>query len=382
MDSLLSPSTDHKRRRYNPELQLKHAYPSPSPVSFSPSQPYSRGGVTMPGTSYQAHQSPAYSRAQITRAAPQQYASHSSSFNDSLRLPPLQTQFPGGPGGNTTTHKTDLGAEARANQAKSIEAMVMTIPYTNKIKVLAKISPPLMAAGVDSPVQQVRGAVIAVEGADRALLVEVGALLNEYLRRDDSCAVRTWAISNPSRIGSVHNGDEGMVGICSTSIDPLIATPQTTTGNSFIEYLSIISEWHKRSPEIIQHITTTPSPSSPSLSCTPKIPIALLPHGFSLTTSDAHALRIPINDAYAPVDHWQWMATLWRGIVGPDLTVLVKRVEDHEKMERHGGGVEIRADCAAIVVRVLPGRRVEEKVARRLGFEVLEFVRGVEGALI
>jgi hypothetical protein len=42
------------------------------------------------------------------------------------------------------------------------------------------------------------------------------------------------------------------------------------------------------------------------------------------------------------------------------------------------GGVEIRGDCAAIIVRVLEGANMDEKTARRLGFEVVEFVRNVE----
>jgi hypothetical protein len=57
----------------------------------------------------------------------------------------------------------------------------------------------------------------------------------------------------------------------------------------------------------------------------------------------------------------------------------VKRV-DREEMDRHGG-VETRRDCAAIVVRVPNAERLEEKTARRLGFEVLEFVRSVEAGL-
>lgn len=69
------------------------------------------------------------------------------------------------------------------------------------------------------------------------------------------------------------------------------------------------------------------------------------------------------------------MATLWRGIVGPDLTVYVSRVS-REEMAKFGG-VEIKGDCNAIVVRVPAGESVDEKTRRRLGFEVLEFVRGV-----
>lgn len=103
------------------------------------------------------------------------------------------------------------------------------------------------------------------------------------------------------------------------------------------------------------------------------------------------------------------MATLWRGIIGPDLTIYVKTVDinapgsgggggpngegmsGREEMNRYGG-VEIRHDCRAVIVRVEKGTgsgnngtvgQVEEKTLRRLGFEVLEFVRsegGKEGA--
>ncbi len=89
------------------------------------------------------------------------------------------------------------------------------------------------------------------------------------------------------------------------------------------------------------------------------------------------------------------MATLWRGIVGPDLTIYACRAS-RDELEKHGG-VEIRSDCSAIVVRVPEtheevkgkgkgrggeghgkegnGKEMDEKTARRLGFEVLEFVR-------
>jgi hypothetical protein len=149
----------------------------------------------------------------------------------------------------------------------------------------------------------------------------------------------------------------------------------------FVDYLSIISKWHKKSLEMTKYITTLPDFSLvesniATIPTTRVLPIALVPSGFSLTTSDTFALRIPINDSYAPVDHWQWMATLWRGIVGPDLTIYVNRVSRDEMSKM--GGVEIRDDCAAIIVRVLEGAKMDEKTARRLGFEVVEFVRNVE----
>jgi hypothetical protein len=53
------------------------------------------------------------------------------------------------------------------------------------------------------------------------------------------------------------------------------------------------------------------------------IPIALVPH-YQLTTVDASAISMPIVDSYSPLAHWQWLATLWRGCIGPDVSVVIK----------------------------------------------------------
>jgi hypothetical protein len=327
------------------------------------------------------------------------------------------------------------GQQRADSQARSVEAMVMTIPYINKIKVLSKISPPLAPPDPTSPVQNVRGRVIAVEGADYKLVAEIGSFIQEYMSKEPECLVRTWPAAAENTKNS--NGEAEMTGM-----DPPPADI-TSQNSPYVAYLSTIQTWHERSSDIIKFITTLPSPpaapahSSPAVSpttiplepsvpsTTPSttnpqptattsaiIPIALLPRGFSLTLSDTFAFSIPINDAYAPVDHWQWMATLWRGIVGPDLTIFVKTLDigDREAVEELGrfGGVECRWDVGAVVVRVgVPGSgnggkegrdggpagvgkdrmnggdgggvRVEEKTLRRLGFEVLEWVRGGMG---
>ena len=261
--------------------------------------------------------------------------------------------------------------------------MVMTIPYVNKIKVLRKIAPPLAQPGPTSPAQDIRGAVIAVESAEKALLEEIGTFINEHLCKDPSCATKTWVASPPSNHEIPPALDTEMTD-AETHPKSLVRRPsEFVDTNPFVEYLSIISEWHKKSAEIIEYITTTlntPPANQASLSSSSNaktLPVALIQRGFSLTTSDTFALRIPINDSYAPVDHWQWMATLWRGIVGPDLTIYAKRV-DKDEVERCGG-VEIREDCAGIIVRVTDCGNMDEKTARRLGFEVIEFVRSMEG---
>ena len=339
----------------------------------------------------------------------------------------------------------------------------MTIPYHSKIKVLSRISLPLAPAGPTSPVQDMRGAVVAIEGAEPSLVAEVGHFIREHLNKESDYLVKTFT-SPPKKDAEYETTVEVEMTGTGTRNSSFSNAEHT---NPFITYLKTVEHWHERSREIIKFITTVPSPVLPAISATqpvpspemiaarpstpisssrvpanpsvnstkeaatiisnspgpipkpqkPQTPIALLPQGFSLTMSDAAAVAIPINDAYAPVDHWQWMATLWRGIVGADLVVYVKAVpighaaqlerEGAEEMARFGA-VEVRRDCGpwAVIVRVPVGpgsgredgmgalgglnagqmypaaggsSRVDEATLRRLGFEVLEIVRGEFG---
>lgn len=124
------------------------------------------------------------------------------------------------------------------------------------------------------------------------------------------------------------------------------------------------------------------------------------------------------------MDHWQWGATLWRNVVGADVTVAVQApvavavgpepssssspdragegegkgkgageaaVKDgpragHEKGRNGGsggggvgGGVEVRLEEArAVIVRGERDGGVAEGGLRRVGFEIGEWVRGWE----
>ncbi|GAB1732239.1 hypothetical protein NU195Hw_g1028t1 [Hortaea werneckii] len=152
---------------------------------------------------------------------------------------------------------------------------------------------------------------------------------------------------------------------------------------------------------------TTSSSSSPTTNSRPTAkPIILLPN-FSLHTSTAFALRIPIdaNSQYSAPDHWQWAATQWRGVVGPDLTIYVRDSASSGGSssasgvggETGGGtaggrvrgnvGVEMGEEGNLFVVRRTvgggaggkKGGEVEGSVLRRLGFEVGEWVRAFGG---
>jgi HMG box factor len=397
---LVTPSPDQKRRRFNNESQRGFP-PSSSPISISaPSNfsrnadPYLRNNAPIPVGEYQQQRLPGPSmlgrRGNLGASSSQSpmmqqrhpYPTRSNAFDDSLRLPPLQTQLQAStPSSNS---RKDFRLDPRDVQAKSLEAVIMDIPYISKMKVLSKISPPLQQPGPASPAQETRGAVIAVESADKSLLIEVGGLIDYHIRKDNSCSIKSWATSSKRYSRLPTNDTETLDASPSTSMN-LSSRTDPEEQDPFIQYLLVMSEWHEYSNEIVKHITTIPKTSpeeipptpAPSTGATEVLPIALLRDGFSITISDTYSIRIPISDSYAPIDHWQWMATLWRGIVGPDLVIYAKRVE-RDEYDRYGG-VEIRNDCPAIIVRLLESGRMDEKTSRRLGFEVMEFIKTFEG---
>ncbi len=286
--------------------------------------------------------------------------SHGTPIDPSLTLPPLQTA-----------------------EAKSVEAMVMTIPYLNKIKVLAKISPSLRQPGLASHAPDVRGMVIAIDGANALAIAQTTRWLADELSKDSDHVVRTFDVplewQPPRSVSSSGSVSEGKTA-------------------RFLEYLESIAAWHRRSEEVVRYITSAPdaareghlpestpstSASIPRASC----PIALIP-AYMLTRANLAATHIPINDAYAPLDHWQWAATLWRGIVGPDVTVWIQDCGGGDEMERansngngngNGGAacVEVRDDARALIVRKEECKEIEGRVLRRLAFEVSEAVRAI-----
>lgn len=294
------------------------------------------------------------------------------------------------------THPDTMNVDT---QAKSLEAMILSIPTLGKIRVLSKISPPLAPPGPSSPARQTRGLVIAVDASEPLALKQLTRTLSQNL---EEYAIRVFA----------------------TPSAPSEEAP------SFQAYLRLMDEHHTLSQQVIQYITTAPgstsqqdSPSPVSPKSFPKekdrgnasagkeasTPIAIVP-GYQVTWSDWFASHVSIGDAYSPMDHWQWGATLWRNVVGADITVAVqaaaptaedaptagkgkepvaKGSEDGERkrkttgsvsgssMSQSGGGVEVRLeDARAVIVRGEAGGGVAVAGLRRVGFEIGEWVRG------
>lgn len=268
--------------------------------------------------------------------------------------------------------------------------MVLSVPYQARIKLLGRICSPLKDPGPTSPAAQTRGAIIAVEGDDIKAVKELTEWLNDFFAKDEEYISR---IAEPPR-------------------DPSYSKKEAT----FEDYLDLIKEWHGKSKEMARYITTpiivspllasktssstdtdrkdsaTP-PHSPRKSTSPsstpstsllrapapvtKKPIIILPT-FQLHASVAYASRVPIQDAYSPTDHWQWMATLWRGIVGPDLTLYVKNF-DVKEGPGQGKLVELDDQVRCLTVLKPQDKAFADASLRRIGFEVGEWVRGIGG---
>ncbi|KAJ5637711.1 hypothetical protein N7490_007590 [Penicillium lividum] len=372
-------SPDNKRRRVSHTRMIAHRDRSPeSPYSTAP---YSARPDMQP-------------RNMLPMLQPQrQYSSvqGQSHPDQSLKLPPLQTGTP-----VMTPLNPNFSTEP------SVEATVMTIPFLNKIKVLAKISPPLVPSFRESS-PQIRGPVIAVDGHDPELVQVAVDYLQRLLRKEPKYHVRVFGGPDikPQRESSSEGG-------------PM--------SDATIDYLDTISAWHRISDEVVSFVKSistamsvdsrsspeeesnklslspkslipttasmyihspaqssdnssdaSVSPSTPGSPCT--IPIALVPR-YQITTADAFACSIPIHDSYGPLDHWQWMASLWRACVGPDITVYIREC-NREELDRAGGNaVEVRLqDARTIVLRKVAGSSRElEKALKRVGFEIEDFL--------
>ncbi|KAF1852140.1 uncharacterized protein K460DRAFT_271563 [Cucurbitaria berberidis CBS 394.84] len=305
-------------------------------------------------------------------------------------LPPIQVRYsppnsagiphPRTPRESRRSSVIELAPPPQSASPKTVEEILGAFPYPNKIKLLGRIIPPYKEHGLENPASlKNRGAIIAVEGDELAPVKELSEWLYDYLTKQKEYSPR---IAEPPKAPEESNKDV-----------------------SFEDYLDLIKEWHGKSKEMINYITTpataqsedaimsdkgfdketgerkdsaTPpdSPDSPDPATTTK-PVIILPT-FQLQASVAYASRIPIQDAYSATDHWQWMATLWRGTVGPDLTIYVKTYDAKEGYAGAKPDMDEAVRCLT-VFKEKEGKFVDADL-RRVGFEVNEWIQGMGAA--
>ncbi|KAL2862863.1 putative HMG box transcriptional regulator [Aspergillus lucknowensis] len=382
-----SQSPDSKRRRTNPHLPFRTDHPRdrsppdtpyPIPLYASRTDSVSARGIS-----------------QITQAQRGlRPVKDQPQLDPSLKLPPLQTTTP--VSGSVTP------ATPFPQSETSVEATIKNIPFLNRIKVLAKISPPLPYSFREGDPRR-RGPVIAVDGQDATLVKAVTEYLSRVLKKEGKFHTRIFEgpESQPRRESSAESEE---------------------MNDGTIEYMKLISSWHHISDEIKSfvkfeaprpsaepgsgndeegspgisprtiipkaaemHISSPPASSEngsetasspPETAGTGPLPVALIPQ-YQLTTADAYACLVPLGDSFGPLDHWQWMASLWRASVGPDITVYVRECEAPEMKQVGGNPVEIRLHDARTVVIRRPAnspKELEDKVLRRVGFEIEDYL--------
>ncbi|KAL5343756.1 hypothetical protein BJX70DRAFT_393808 [Aspergillus crustosus] len=314
----------------------------------------------------------------------------------SLKLPPLQTAVP------LSASMTPVTPFPQEGFNK--ETAVMSIPFLNKIKLLAKISPQLPGSFREGDSLR-RGPVIAVDGQDAASVKAMAEFLDHQLEKEGKFQPR------------IFEGPEILHRTRESSAEP------EEMGDKQVEYFNRISKWHQVSEDIKSFVKSEPSRQSsvagsgndeedpseisprtivpktaemhissppPSIEngseaasspmeTTPTIsslPVAIVPR-YQLTTADAYACMVPIDDSYNVPDHWQWMASLWRGAVGPDITIYVRECDANEMKQVGGNPVEIRLrDSKTVIVRrpAKSPKELEEKTLKRVGFEIEDFL--------
>ncbi len=332
-DRLMPLSPDMKRRRYNNgTYMITPSRPGiDTPHPFTQQSNYTREPLPRPDQLLRA------SPGSPGLMGPPPHPGHMSNIRPhdaSLTLPPLQTA---------------------GEQIHALEQIVATMPYLGKIKVLGRIAPPLRSSSFVGSAANVRGAIVAVEGSDAKAVRDTTARLEELLNKSGEHFAK---IARP----------------------PKVPGPEQKEA-SLADYLEMIKEWHAKSKEMIDFLTSAPPPLPQSADgVSPRAsgaltPILLVPT-FQLHASDAYASRIPINDTYTPADHWQWMATMWRGIVGPDITIYIKNT-DADEMAREKL-VDVREDVRCFTVRKdRDAAGIDGRALRRVAFEVGECVSSI-----
>jgi hypothetical protein len=340
---------------------------------------------------------------------------------ESLKLPPLQKHM-------------EPGA--------SIESLIMNMNFLGKIRILRKTAPPLKntinAPGFDNR----RGSILAVEGDKGVMMDAVMVALEEALRRlgefdikvvhgpmlPDSHAnyksfleaVSDWHSKISGIVdflkGSDHEGRQGSL----WSDQPIHRQTPRASATSLNSARSVVENDSRmdidnadsvpdktslrrseRRDSSISRISDTSkhsdssqfySSEDPSL---PKIPLLIIPQ-YLLHASDMWAAALPVTGEYGVPDHWQWTATLWRGIPGPDFVLYVKNDTDnggnhmptpqgdgswpgHRPSETWTKGpVELKEDIGVLLVKQEKGSSVTSAM-RRVAFELSEWARVVAG---
>lgn len=272
---------------------------------------------------------------------------------------------------------------------------LQAIPTLSKLHAIAKICRPLPAPELN-PGASPRGAIIAIEGGDLAAVKSLCDLLAETLKGElveiieGNNEVETLSPEErkPKSGGHVIRSDN----------------MQDFSGGEFVlsegegvktaKYLKYVADWRLYSNKMRRKVlparlhsdnpgthdsqslaAANPATTNQQVSTSQasgKLPILLL-NRYILSRTDSAAANLP-QEGLTPLQHWQWAASIWKGCVGADMTILVKT-----DGPAGGDGVEVKDPGKVLVARKDVGREWDGGRVRRLGFEVNECVRSLMG---
>lgn len=363
--------------------------PLPALETLPRSQSYPMPALTRPTTSW-------------TWSDHDERSARKDEFDETLRLPPLQATIPPSPLRPTLVDDRYLSisvpesgssssgeSRARGWEGTNLETEIMSIPFRRKLAVLARICRPVPPHGHENPVAGNRGPFIAIEGPIAGMLRDAGNAIEKGLRACREVTLKVWT-NEYSYLDMARQRNE--------TTSQSMGTRSAETEGLFSSYLQTVLSWQEKSKQITRHIaggegsyatenqstqedvirsrsaeTHKPPKDKANSALADSIHVALIREGFSLTLADKFACTTPIADMYGPIDHWQWMASLWRGTVCPDLIVYVKPSEEDEI--NNFGTVEFSRQMGLIVVRVATNKGLDEATERRMAFEVMEWMR-------
>ncbi|KAK3623870.1 slightly ste11-like protein [Elasticomyces elasticus] len=381
------------------QSQSPHPYPQAATHVRRESLPGLRGVVNTPGPmpppprpgmGYQQHR------------VSQGHIQH----DRSLQLPPLQTGSISGPSGTA----------AVSGPGKTVDEQIMAMPFRYKVKVLSQVAPP---APMDAAP---RGPLLAIEGDSHEAVAELGKWLYDELKKSFDLAVTLfdspdlsanaekkkpmvqyhllateWLCKSDKIVDTITykstaaRVDSAMTdasprepALSRRDIDENYDDSDSPANAAAEDSAQLPKPARQPSVHVIEmDVDSTPTTAKPSASALTIPANSAKPVGiiadYSLRASNVFSCRIPIgpHDPYSPSDHWQWTATQWRGVVGPDLTIFVR---DAVVGESGKATVEILEEGNLFVVKRTgtegdKGLELEPSVLRRLGFEVGEWVR-------
>lgn len=251
----------------------------------------------------------------------------------------------------------------------------------DKIQAIRKVCKPLPALPMQDA--QLRGPIIAIEGEDEDAVKLLVIGLAENLKRE---RVAVEVVEQNDETDSESDGNElndpdaFRAGILEGVVKwhRISSNIKSTVQRS--QLLGHNRDQENSTANDASQFSNALLPSSSSEPGLSKVPIVLL-NRYILSRVDADAEKLTSmcdDDDFAPFQHWQWAANLWRGCVGPDMTIIVKTVAPNSGLGS-GEQVEMFDDSRVAIVRKVQGRSWGEKTIRRIGFEVIEWVRILQG---